>query len=198
MSSKSEAEWCRGEGMCPELDLMQTSGWYHAFIWEIFLSETRTCKGMWWWAGGYGSLERQYYWAIINLWTGKHVEGGDHLTELLIMSQPERFPHLPIDTRIAKIWDWSLLTQFKRRPGIIPSGMVSVWGLAHTEVWMIQEQSLFHRDLNRFPTRKSSLVCSGMVRYQISMTLPHSMGYGAIRKESISIIYCHLTNYSKI
>lgn len=108
MSSKSEAEWCRGEGMCPELDLMQTSGWYHAFIWEIFLSETRTCKGMWWWVGGYGSLERQYYWAIINLWTGKHVEGGDHLSELLIMSQPERFPHLPIDTRIAKIWDWSL------------------------------------------------------------------------------------------
>lgn len=73
------------------------------------LSETRTWKGMWWWVGGYGSLERQYYWAIINLRTGKHVEKGEHLSELLIMmSQSERFPHLLIDTRIAKIWDWSL------------------------------------------------------------------------------------------
>lgn len=37
MSSQLAEEWCLGRrGMCSELNLMQTLGWHHAFIWENF------------------------------------------------------------------------------------------------------------------------------------------------------------------
>lgn len=116
----------------------------------------------------------------------------------VIVSHSESFLTCLLMLEIPRSGAEVFLAQLKRRLGTLPSGKTSCWGLAHTDVWMIQEQSLFHGKLNRFPIRKAGLVHSGKVGYQISVTLPHSVGFGAIMRESVSIMYCHLTNYPEM
>lgn len=174
---------------------MQNSRWHHVFIWENFWVKpgpVRVCSGSGWiWfprkvipLSNYQPLDRQTSRGKRPpIWATDHSE--IFLTCLLMLEMPASGTEV-------------FLAELKRIFGILPSGKILYWGLAHTEVWMIQEQSLFLVELNRFPARKTGLVHWGRVRYQISIILPYSMGYGEVMKDSVSITYCHLTNYPKI